>query len=201
MEELLKFVELTQEFKAVRRKIVLAKEGREENDAEHSYQLALVAWYIISREKLNLDLSLCLKYALVHDLVEVYAGDAPSGVHKKYTKAREKKHEREAKAIQKLMFEFPEFEEMHDLIRGYELLEDEESKFISALDKVLPLMNIYLDKGHSWKLHGISLQDIVRAKTEKVSISPDAKKYFDLMIEKLESSQATLFPQDEAGAV
>lgn len=193
MEELLKFVELTQEFKAVRRKVILAKEGREENDAEHSFQLALVAWYLISTQELAFDTNLCLRYALVHDLVEVYAGDTPSLVHKKYTEARSLKHEREQRAIQKLLYEFPEFGEMHDLIRAYELKEDEESKFIYALDKILPVMNIYLDKGHSWKIHSITLQDLVEDKAKKVEVSSDIKKYYDLLMDLLKSNQATLF--------
>lgn len=194
MEDLLKFVELTQEFKAVRRKVILAKEGRQENDAEHSFQLALLAWYIISSRKLDLDQDLCMRYALVHDLPEVYAGDTPSEVHKKYAQARSKKHEREERAIQKLMYEFPEFPQMHDLIRAYELKEDEESKFVYALDKIIPLMNIYLDKGHSWIIHGITLEDIVNDKAKKVEVSPEIKKYYDLIMELLESSQSTLFP-------
>lgn len=193
MEELLKFVELTQDFKAVRRKVVLAKEGREENDAEHSYQLAMIAWYIISTKSLDLDIGKCLKYALVHDLVEVYAGDTPSFVHRKYAEARSKKHEREQRAIQKLLFEFPEIEEMHELIRVYELKEDEESKFVYALDKILPIMNIYLDKGHSWKMHSITLEDLVEDKSKKVDVSPEIRKYFDLLMEVLKSEQATLF--------
>lgn len=194
MEDLLKFVELTQEFKAVRRKVLLAKEGREENDAEHSFQLALLAWYIISSKKLELDANICMRYALVHDLPETYAGDTPSEVHKKYSEARSKKHEREERAMQKLMYEFPEFPDMHDLIRAYELKEDEESKFVYALDKILPLMNIYLDKGHSWKIHGITMEDIINDKAKKVEASPEIKKYYDLIMELLKSNQAELFP-------
>lgn len=193
MEELLRFVELTQEFKAVRRKVVLAREGREENDAEHSFQLALLAWYIISTKKLSLDANLCMRYALVHDLPEVFAGDTPAFTAK-YADARNKKHEREQRAIQKLLYDYPEFEQMHDLIRAYELKEDEESKFVYALDKIVPVMNIYLDKGHSWKLHNISFKEIVEDKSKKVEISPEIKKYFDLLVDLLKSDQATLFP-------
>jgi putative hydrolases of HD superfamily len=192
MEELLRFVEITQHFKAVRRKVILVKEGREENDAEHSHQLALVAWYLITTENLKLDLGLCLKYALAHDLPEVFAGDTPA-LGKKYNTARSLKKEREERAMQKLLYEFPEFDEMHGILRAYELRTDEESKFIYALDKILPLMNIYLDKGHSWKVHKISLEEIVKDKSEKVKVSPDIKRYYDLILEKLRSNQTDLF--------
>lgn len=193
MEELLKFVELTQEFKAVRRAIVMAKENRSENDAEHSYQLALIAWYIITTRNLELNLDLCIKYALVHDLIEVYAGDTPA-IGKQFEEDRKTKHEREENAARKLQDEFPEIPWLHELIAAYEIKSDEESKFVYALDKVLPLMNIYLDKGHSWKLQGISLEDIIEGKKGKVDVNPEIKKYFDLMVERLSSDQATLFP-------
>src|SRR3989344_6781029 len=101
MDELLRFVKLTQEFKAVRRMVILAKENREENDAEHSYQLATVAWYLISTQGLKLDLGLALRYALVHDLVEVYAGDTPA-VQKGYEETKRTKQEREEKAALRL---------------------------------------------------------------------------------------------------
>lgn len=192
MEELLRFVELTQDFKLVHRKIPMSKEARNENDAEHSHQLALVAWYLIDKEKLGLDANLCMRYALVHDLIEVFAGDTPA-VGKKYEGARSSKKEREERAVQKLFYEFPEFQEMHDLIRDYELKNDEESKFVYALDKVLPIINIYLDKGHAWKIHNISLSEIIDNKKDKVAVSPEIKKYFDLIIEKLKSDQTTLF--------
>lgn len=201
MEELLKFVELTQEFKGVRRKIILPKENREENDAEHSYQLALVAWYLISTQNLKLDAGLAMRYALIHDLVEVYAGDTPAGMHKGFEEERRTKHEREAVAIEDLKKNFPEFSEMHEFITKYELRADEESRFVYALDKVIPLLNIYLDRGHSWKVHGISLEDVLVDKTSKVSISPEVKKYFDEITEILRTEQASLFPQTEADKV
>ena len=197
MDNLLRFIKLTQEFKAVKRKVILAKEDREENDAEHSYQLAIVAWYLISTQGLKLDLGLTLRYALVHDLVEVYAGDTPA-VHKGYEEAQKTKREREEKAALRLRKEFEEFPEMHALIDAYELRPDEESKFIYALDKIIPLMNIYLDKGHSWKIHNISLDDIIENKKNKVLVSEEVKKYFDRIVEMLRQDQATLFPQKSA---
>ncbi len=193
MEKLLKFVELTQDFKAVRRKVILAKEEREENDAEHSFQLALVGWYIITKEKLPLNIELSMKYALSHDLVEVYAGDTPAGLHKGYDEQLKTKHEREAKAAKQLKEKFPEFPELHKLIEDYEGRIDEESKFINALDKILPVINIYLDEGHSWKAHNISFDDLIENKTDKIAISPIIKKYFDEIVTILTENKEKLF--------
>ena len=105
----------------------------------------------------------------MHDLVEVYAGDTPA-VQKGYEEAKRTKQEREEKAALRLRKEFGEFPELHDLIDAYELRSDEESKFIYALDKIIPVMNIYLDEGHSWKIHDISLDDIIENKKNNLLV-------------------------------
>jgi len=198
MDELLKFVKLTQEFRAVRRRIVSSREGREENDSEHSYQLAMVAWYLVNTQNLSLNLPLVIKYALTHDLVEIYAGDTPAAMHKGFEKEQSTKHEREEVAAKKLKEEFPEFPEMHELIANYEIRSDPESRFVYALDKVIPLLDIYLDDGYSWKVHKVSLEDLVSSKIDKVAVSPEVKKYFDEIVGILESKQDTLFPVAKA---
>lgn len=195
MDELVKFIGLSHDFKKVRRKIALPNEDREENDAEHSYQLALVAWYLISTQNLDLDVNLAIRYALVHDLVEIYAGDTPSSVHKGFDKERETKYEREERAAKQLLEEFPEFSTMHELIGAYELRNDNESKFVYALDKILPVVNIYLDRGYAWKKDNITLEDIINDKSDKVAFSPEIKKYFEQIVELLRLNQATLFPE------
>ncbi len=75
IHSILDFTKLLNKFRAVKRIVFTVGEGEPENDAEHSYQLAMLSWYIISAENLKLDKNLVIKYALVHDLVEVYAGD------------------------------------------------------------------------------------------------------------------------------
>lgn len=194
MDELLKFSALIQSFKAVRRKVVLAKESREENDAEHSFDLALTAWYIATVERLPLDMELVFKYALVHDLVEVYAGDTPA-VQKggEYDEQRNSKEKREAEAADRLQKEFPEFPEMHDLILGYDARQNEESRFVYALDKIIPLLSVYLDGGYSWNLHNIQLEDLIENKKDKIAQSAPIKKYWDLIIERLKKEREKFF--------
>jgi len=145
LEQIFKFIKLTHDFQKVERTIFVAGTNRNENDVEHSYQLALVAWYIISTYKLSLNIDLAIKYGLLHDLVEVYAGD--TYIFDKDQSVIDSKVEREYKALERLKDEFPEFSEMTDLIVQYEKREDEESKFIYALDKVVAPINIYLDGG------------------------------------------------------
>jgi putative hydrolase of HD superfamily len=176
----LDFVKLTQSFRQVERDIPLPLEGRLENDVEHSYQLAIVSWYLAALENVGLDLNKVIKYALVHDIVEVYAGDVPlfavSAHSHRYKERKEKA------AARRLKSEFPDFNELHHLIRQYEKREDAESKFVYAADKLLPLVSIYLEKGHAWRSRGISVDMIVNKNESKVSVAPAVKKYFDAMI-------------------
>lgn len=202
MENLVKildFVKLTNIFKKIERDIPLFDGSKPENDLEHSYQLAMLSWYILSIEPNNLNIEKVFKYALIHDLSEVYAGDTP--LYMSSNKYLKNKKYREQKAILRIIKEFPNFTDLHIMIKKYEEKSDDESKFIFAVDKLLPVMSIYLDEGHAWKTHKIQLESIIAKNEEKVSISPIAKKYFDFMIniirEKLEffDGNTVLFKQ------
>ncbi len=193
IESLLKFFELLNTVQRVSRTVFVKGEERLENDIEHQYQLAVVSWYIIVTEKLSLNVDRTIQYALVHDMVEAYAGDMHF-----YKRNEEEKKEREHAAAQRLCEEFPEFTDMHALIVGYERREDLESRFVYALDKLLPIMNIYLDKGRSWKMDGVTREMIEANKAEKIAISPDIKKIFDEMIIRLKEEEADLFIQSSS---
>jgi putative hydrolase of HD superfamily len=156
-------------------------EDRQENDAEHSYQVAMLAWYLVESKKLPLDSSLVVKYALVHDLVEAYAGDT----YIFDEESAKTKHVREAEAQKKLGTVFVEFPEMNSLIQKYEDRQDEESKFVYALDKLIPMFNNYLDDGRTWKRNNITLEMLINQKQGKVEVSPECKKYFDELVSVL----------------
>src|SRR3989344_3438809 len=74
-KQLIDFVNFTHEFREVVRYAGTKLGKRIENDTEHSYQVVMVAWFLIEQDKLKLNKELCLMYALAHDLVEIYAGD------------------------------------------------------------------------------------------------------------------------------
>ncbi len=193
LQSILNFVQFTQRFKEVEREIVFKHPNGDvrENDAEHSFQLALVAWYIISAKKLPLDINRVLEYALVHDLVETYAGDTRlSETNQAYI---ESKAAREAEALKQIVATFPEFIELPDIITRYEHRSDEESKFVYALDKMIPVLNIYIDGGYSWKKNTLTLEKIVTSKKDKIALSPVLEKIWLDMVEILRANESTLF--------
>src|SRR5262245_16453996 len=75
LDQLIDFVNFTHEFHKVVRYAGAKLGKRFENDTEHSYQVAMIAWFLIEQNKLKFNKELCFMYALAHDLVEVYAGD------------------------------------------------------------------------------------------------------------------------------
>lgn len=191
LSKLINFTKLLNKFRSVERVLLVNEEERNENDVEHSYYLAMLAWYVISTNKLDLNLDLVIKYALIHDFVEVYAGDTYIySLDKTHTDS--KKH-REKEAAEQLEKNFPEFKDLHQLIEGYEKREDKESRFVYALDKIQPVLNIYTDKGRTWKLHKVGLQMLIDHKKDKVSVSGEVEEYFKALVELLKKEEKDLF--------
>lgn len=109
---------------------------RFENDAEHSFLLATLGCAIAQQLNTTLDLGKVSQYALVHDLVEVYAGDTTiwATVEEHASKTR-----REEAALKQIEKQFgKQFPWIDQTIKKYELFDDTESCFVYALDKIIP---------------------------------------------------------------
>lgn len=191
LQNILKFTKLINKFQQVKRHYHANGEDRMENDVEHSYELAMLAWYIISIKKLNFNIDLVIKYALVHDLVEVYAGDTYA--HTTDKELKESKVEREESALEKLEMEFIEFPDIFDLIKKYNSKKDLESKFVYALDKIEPILDIYTNDGRTWKERKITIDMIVDIKKDKVKSDPEIEKLFYEILEILKREEQNLF--------
>lgn len=190
LSRILEFNKLLITFREVERQVMVAKKDQKENDAEHSYQLAMLGWYISSGIP-ELDSGLVIKYALVHDLVEAYAGD--TDVFSKDPEAHASKKDREEEAAKRIKEEFPEFSELHKLIEEYERKENAESRFVYALDKLLPALNIYQDGGRTWQQRGISFEMVVEEKKCKMAVSPEVTAYFDEFVSLIEREKDRLW--------
>jgi len=195
LQDLLRIIALTQKFQSIRRRVYVRDEGRMESDPEHSFQLAFIAWYLVNKHTLPLDSTKILHYALAHDIVEVHAGD----IFFHRTKEEElEKTRKEAEALKLLKKEFPEFPELHATLVAYNARGDAESKFVYALDKLLPVINIYLDNGRSWHLNETTLQMIKNGKLEKIAIDPLLAKYFGEILTILEEHPELFFSKKTA---
>jgi putative hydrolase of HD superfamily len=193
IKNLLDFVQFTHEFREVIRIARSPNSERYENDAEHSYQLAMVAWYIIETDKLKLNKELIFMYALSHDLVEIYAGD--TYVFDKNQSHHETKRQREKEALNKIKDRFPQFKSLIKAIEKYEQKKDKESKFIYALDKLIPPIQIYMEGGKLWHEKNVSFDQLVNNKAHKIAISPQINKYWKELHNILNKNRRKLFPK------
>lgn len=179
LDSLLDFVAFTHEVRAIQRAMWVKDIEQFENDSEHCYQVALCAMFIITSQKLNLDVYRTMGMALVHDVLEVYAGDTPIFASQD-TLATKAQREKQARTM--LKQRWPDFALMHDLIDEYEACKTNESKFIYALDKLLPVLNNYLDNGRNWKAHHRKLDEVIAAKAGKVTKDPTIARYYESII-------------------
>ena len=188
-DHLIDFVNFTHEFREVVRYAGTKLGKRIENDTEHSYQVVMVAWFLIEQDKLKLNKELCLMYALAHDLVEIYAGDTYIFDKNKISS----KVERERESLRQIKKRLSHFKTLIRTIEEYEKREDEESKFIYALDKLLPPLQIYLTKGKLWHEKKVSLADNIENKNKKIAISKDVDKYWQELLKELIKNKGKLF--------
>ncbi|MES2225203.1 MAG: HD domain-containing protein [Patescibacteria group bacterium] len=185
------FMRFITAFGKVERAYYIPATDRKENDLEHTCSLALMAWFILSGNNSSLDTGRVLKYALAHDLVEVFAGDT-------YIYTTDKEHldgkpGRELAAAEQIARDFPEFADLHPYVLGYMKREDAESRFVYALDKILPIFSIHDDEGRMWKENKVKLQMLIDNKASKVALSPEIEPYFAELVELLTLEEEKMF--------
>lgn len=109
-----------------------------ESDSDHTVMLGLIACALAEQYFPDLNIGLIAQYALVHDLVEVYAGDTPT-LRLPSADAKAEKRQREHAAYLRIQAEFRgSLPWLPVLIDSYELRERPEARFVKALDKLLP---------------------------------------------------------------
>ncbi len=112
---------------------------RNESDTDHSFMLSIIASSLADTfYKNRLDIGLISQFAILHDLVEVYAGDTDTFLNND-EQSRKEKNNREMEALQKIGTEFDrEFPWAHRMITEYETQSSKESRFVKLIDKMLP---------------------------------------------------------------
>ncbi len=160
-EQQLRFIQEIDRLKQIFRRTYLIDSSRRENDAEHSWHLAVMAMLLSEYAAApQLDVSRVIKMALVHDLVEIDAGD--TYLYDEH--AGEDKSERERRAADRIFGLLPDEQaiELRALWEEFEARATPEAKFALALDRFQPLYHNYRTKGISWQEHGITSQQVLR---------------------------------------
>ena len=150
---------LTEE-KNIFRQTYLADGKRKENDAEHSWHLALAAVLLKEHMKEDADLGRVMTMVLIHDLVEIDAGDT----YAYDTEGAATKREREVKAADRIFGILPEDQGtyLRELWDEFEAYETAEAKYAHLLDNFQPLMLNDASDGKSWEEHGVHKSQVCR---------------------------------------
>lgn len=152
LEKQMSFLLELDKMKNIYRQTYVLHEDRHENDAEHSWHLALLAIILAEYANEPVDLKTVMETVLIHDIVEIDAGDT----YAYDDLGNATKAEREQKAADRLYGLLPEEQgkRLRRLWEEFEAQSTPEARFAAALDRIQPLTLNYTKKGKSWKEHG-----------------------------------------------
>lgn len=131
---------------------------RRENDAEHSFSLAIAAAVLAEYSNEPVEVAKVMKMVLVHDAVEIYAGDT----YCYDDEGAKTKEAREKAAAEKVFGTLPEEQaaEYRALWDEFERNDTPEARFSNAMDRIQPLLLNYSREGYSWKEHGVNSSQV-----------------------------------------
>lgn len=173
--------QLTIDLALVERNHHLAKHPRSENDIEHSFAVTLFCWSIVSRHELPLNLERILKYALIHDFLERYAGDINTYAS---TNDRAKKIVLEKQSLNRMTQELKDFPDLVQAMHSYEDKADDEAKFVWTVDKMQALVLADMDGWRPYQKIDIKYDQFLAKHTEQLqNASPYIKDIFRDLLE------------------
>ncbi len=156
----IEFLKEIDDLKQILRQTVLTKDRRQENDAEHSWHLAMLVITLseYSNDK-SIDILRTTKMVLIHDIIEIDAGD--TFCYDDFD--RNAKTEKEREAAHRIFSILPEeqAQEFIELWEEFEAMETPEAQFAAAADRLQPLLLNYYSEGYAWKKHGIKRSQVI----------------------------------------
>ncbi len=146
--------------KQVMRQTLLTDGSRRENSAEHSWHLAVMASVLAEYAPEGVNIFHAIKMLLIHDLVEIDAGDTFCYD----VQGNDSKAEREAQAALRLFGLLPadQGSELRLLWDEFEAGETPTAKFAAALDRIQPLLHNQQTQGGTWRIHGIRRDQVMK---------------------------------------
>ncbi|MER3491821.1 MAG: phosphohydrolase [Mastigocladus sp. ERB_26_2] len=156
----IQFIIEIDKLKQILRQTLLTDGSHQENSAEHSWHIAVMAVVLAEYAPAGTDILRAIKMLLIHDLVEIDAGDTFCyDVQGNLSKA-----EKEAEAARRLFGLLPvdQERELRSLWEEFELQQTPTAHFAAALDRIQPLLHNQQTQGGTWRIHGISREQVMR---------------------------------------
>ena len=157
--------------KNIMRQTHLSGHGRNENDAEHAWHMAIMAYLFREYANEEVDITKVMLMCLIHDIVEIDAGDT----YAYDSEGLATQKEREDKAKERIFSLLPEDQknELISLFDEFEKYETPEAKFAHSMDNFQPLILNNSNEGGDWKEHGVT-SAVVRRRQEKTRLGSEA---------------------------
>lgn len=175
------FIIEADKLKQIYRQNILLDKSRHETDAEHSWHLALMAILLYEHvPHKDIDILRVLKMVIIHDIVEIDAGDT----YCFDAKACMDQNSREKQAADRLfgMLPFDQADEFKNLWEEFEKKETPDACFAGALDRLQPLLLHCNTEGESWKSHGITSKKVIERNKRTKDISDSLGVLVDELI-------------------
>lgn len=180
------FIHEIDKLKYIQRKTRLFNSDRSENDAEHSWHLAMMTIVLAEHSNIKVDVLKVLKMVLIHDIVEIDAGD----VFLYDTKKNHCNTDCERKAAERIFGLLPQDQaaELIALWEEFEACETEEAKFAKSMDRFEPLLQNVSNEGGTWKEYGVDFSNVYKTqvviKDGSAAIWAIAKPMLDDSVQK-----------------
>ena len=182
LDKQLAFIKEIDKIKYIQRKTKLFNSNRRENDAEHSWHLAVMAIVLAEHSDKQIDLLKVLKMVLIHDIVEIDAGDT-------FFYSTTKDHnntEEELVASKRIFGILPEnqAEELITIWEEFEAGETDEAKFAKSMDMFEPLLQNFSNNGGTWMEYDVPYQKVHDKKKEIKNGSTSLWNYAESLIDE-----------------
>lgn len=184
----------TNELALLKRRHNIAGYDDKEDDIAHSYAVAMWAWQLNDNLEVGLDNEKILRYALIHDFVEVYAGDVNSFAS---PDVRAQKQRDEELALDRLRAEYADSPSFISAIEAYERRSDEEAQFVWSCDKMQALLQGQLDHWRCYyELKITDEQFAAKMRENRPRIHPALLDFYDDFCIDCVSSYRYVEPQE-----
>lgn len=182
INQLLRFTAEVDKMTGISRRTMLLNKSRRENDAEHSWHIALMAMLFKDYAPEGCDVARAVQMCIVHDLVEIYAGDTFAYD----VSANLGKEERENAAADRLFGELPEHlgKQFRLLWEEFDKMETPDAKYAAAMDRLQPFLHNTLTDGQTWKEGKPSVEMVGRRLGPALETIPEIKGWYDANIER-----------------
>ena len=177
LQQQLAFIIEIDKLKAVYRQTTVKEDNnRQENSAEHSWHIALIAQLLQGYAEQPIDITRVVKMLLIHDIIEIDAGDLFAFAE---TQDHQQQALKEEQAAQRLFGLLPEaqHQEYKSLWFEFEEAESNDAQFAKGMDRILPLVQNMNNQGGSWAKHKISQSQVLARNSYLEKSAPKLWQY------------------------